>query len=186
MVCVLLADGFEETEAIFPIDILRRGGVPVTVYSITGKMTVVGAHGIPVVADAPVPESLPEETEMLFLPGGMPGAATIDAFPLLTTFCDALLLRGGHIAAICAAPMALGKRGLLRGRRATAFPGFEKHLDGAILSNERVVTDGPFTTAVGMGAAGELGLRLLGILRGEDVARSVAASAKIDAERNRL
>ena len=186
MVCVLLADGFEEIEAIFPIDILRRGGVPVTVYSLMEGTTVTGAHGIPVTADARVPEELPSETEMLLLPGGMPGAATIDAFPLLTTFCDTLLQRGGHIAAICAAPMALGRRGLLRGRRATCFPGFETYLDGAILSPERVVTDGPFTTAVGMGAAGELGLRLLSILRGRETADSIAATAKIRTERNPL
>ncbi len=179
MVCVLLADGFEESEAILPIDILRRGGVTVKIFSVTADSVVVGAHGISIVTDGRVPEALPEDTEMLFLPGGMPGAKSLDEHPLLSTFCDRLLTKGGHLAAICAAPMALGHRGLLRGKRATCFPGFEKHLEGAILSNERVVTDGQITTAVGMGAAGELGLRLLSILRGEDVARTVASSAKL-------
>lgn len=178
MVYVLFADGFEEIEALYPIDILMRGGLNVRKISVTGERTVVGTHGIAVVTDALL-DGIGDDIELLFLPGGMPGAATLDALPEMDALIEKTLKKGGRVAAICAAPMVLGKRGYLRGKAAVCYPGFEKFLDGACLDEERVVTDGRITTAVGMGAAGELGLTLLSLLRGSAAARRVSESAFI-------
>ena len=124
-------------------------------------------------------DGIGDDIELLFLPGGMPGAASLDALPEMDALIEKTLRVGGRVSAICAAPMVLGKRGYLRGRCAVCYPGFEKFLAGARLSKERVVTDGVFTTAVGMGAAGELGLALLSLLRGTSAAKRVAESAFI-------
>lgn len=178
MVYVLFADGFEEIEALYPIDILMRGGLNVRKISVTDERTVVGTHGIAVVTDAFF-DGIGDDIELLFLPGGMPGAATLDALPEMDALIEKTLKKGGRVAAICAAPMVLGKRGYLRGKAAVCYPGFEKFLDGAEISDARVVTDGMITTAVGMGAAGELGLCLLSLLRGSAAARRVSESAFI-------
>ena len=178
MVYVLFADGFEEVEALYPIDILSRGGLNIRKISVTGDRTVVGTHGIAVVTDSLL-DGIGDDIELLFLPGGMPGAATLDALPEMDALIEKTLKNGGRVAAICAAPMVLGKRGYLRDKRAVCYPGFEKFLDGACLDEERVVTDGRITTAVGMGAAGELGLTLLSLLRGEDAKERVAEAAFI-------
>lgn len=168
MIYLLLADGFEEIEALSPVDMLRRAGHAVKTVGVTDK-TVTGAHGIPVVADI-TPEEMDEPLEMLILPGGMPGTKHLDEWSGM----DALLARaereGSRIAAICAAPMILGRRGYLRGRYAVCFPGFEKYLDGAKKTEGRVITDGAYTTAVGMGAAQEFGAELVSCLDGIDAA----------------
>ena len=177
MVYLLLADGFEEIEALTPVDVLRRGGVEVRTVGITGK-TVTGSHGIPVVADI-LPDEIGDDLEMVIFPGGLPGSDHLHASPV----SDALLARaaevGAHVAAICAAPYLLGLRGQLVGLRATSYPAekFRTALKGATVSDERVVTDGRFTTAQGMGVAEEFSLRLLAVLRGEEAAAKVAASA---------
>ena len=178
MVYVLFADGFEEVEALYPIDILSRGGLNIRKISVTGDRTVVGTHGIAVVTDSLL-DGVGDDIELLFLPGGMPGAATLDALPEMDALIEKTLRCGGRVGAICAAPMVLGKRGYLCGKNAVCYPGFEKFLTGARLSKERVVTDGVFTTAVGMGAAGELGLSLLSLLRGTESAERVIESAFI-------
>ena len=146
MVFLFLADGFEEIEALTPVDLLRRAGVEVVTVGVTGK-TVTGSHGITVSADVGAEEALAMLAagtipEMIVLPGGMPGAATLDASPLVDTFIDAAEKANAYIAAICAAPMILGKRGLLRGRHATCFPGFEEYLEGAAYMDVHTVTDG--------------------------------------------
>lgn len=177
MVYLLLADGFEEIEALTPVDILRRGGVEVQTVGITGK-TVMGSHGIPVVADI-LPEELGEELEMVIFPGGLPGSDHLHESAVTDRLLALAEARGAHVAAICAAPYLLGLRGLLEGLRATSYPAekFRNALKGATVSDERVVTDGRFTTAQGMGVAEEFGLRLLALLRGEEAAAKVAASA---------
>lgn len=174
-VYMLLADGFEEIEAFLPLDILRRGGVDVKTVGITGK-TVIGAHGISVRADI-VPAAAGAPIRMLILPGGMPGTAHLDASAETERLIGETLAGGGRIAAICAAPSILGRRGLLRGRAAVCYPGFEGQLEGAVLATKRVVTSDCFTTAVGMGAAGEFGLELLRLLTDEETAAHVAKSA---------
>ena len=177
MILLLLANGFEETEALVPLDLLRRGKCDVKTVGITGK-TVVGAHGIPVTADL-LPEDVRGMIDALILPGGMPGTTNLDASPDVDRLIEQTLSDGGRLAAICAAPLVLGRRGLLTGKRAVCFPGFESELTGAVKTNARVVTDGNVTTAVGMGAAYEFGLALLSLLAGKRTAEQVRASSLI-------
>lgn len=174
---MLLADGFEEVEALGALDVLRRGGVDIKTVGITGK-AVTGAHGVTVTADL-LPSEADGEIALLVLPGGMPGTSNLDASPETDRLLAATLASGGHVGAICAAPSILGKRGLLRGREAVCYPGFEQTLSGASIPLRRVVTSDCFTTAVGMGAALDFGLELLRILSDEDTVRQVAGSAFI-------
>lgn len=169
MIYVLLADGFEEIEALTPVDMLRRTGLPVRTVGITGKV-VTGAHGIQVVADIFPQEMQEVPAALLVLPGGMPGAKNLDEWVGMDDLLKTTLTEGGRIAAICAAPMILGKRGYLRDRYAACYPGFEKYLTGAKPAEGRVITDGPFTTAVGMGAAHEFACELVSCLCGIDAA----------------
>lgn len=168
MIYVMLADGFEEIEALCPVDMLRRAGLNVRTVGVTGK-TVTGSHGIPVLADL-TPEEMKEPMEMLVLPGGMPGTKRLDEWAGMDALLARAMRENSRIAAICAAPMILGRRGLLRGRYAVCFPGFEKYLDGARKTEGRVITDGGYTTAVGMGAAQEFGAELVSCLLGIDAA----------------
>lgn len=182
MIYVLLADGFEEIEALCPVDLLRRAGLPLLTAAV-GEKNVTGAHGICVTADITAKEAVaaPEHIDALILPGGMPGAKNLDACPETDELIRRTLQDGGHIGAICAAPFILGRRGLLAGRAAVCFPGFESYLTGAKIEDRRVVTDGPFTTAVGMGAAAEFALALVRRLCGEETARKLAEGAFIAA-----
>ncbi len=179
MVYVLLADGFEEIEALTPVDILRRGGVEVRTVGITGR-TVVGSHGIAVTADI-TPDEITEDFRMVVFPGGLPGSDHLNASPVTDRLLKAAERTGAHVAAICAAPYLLGRRGLLLDLQATSYPSerFRSQLLGARVSDERVVTDGRFTTAQGMGASAEFSLRLLTILCGEETAKSVGTAALI-------
>ncbi len=163
MITVLLADGFEEIEALTPVDMLRRAGKKVVTVGITGK-TVTGAHGIPVIADCE-PKDLPHgKIECLILPGGMPGTKNLDESPETDALINRTLSDGGRLAAICAAPSVLGKRGLLRGKKATCYPSFERFLEGATHSTEKVVTDGNVTTSRGAGTAMDFALELVSLL----------------------
>ena len=177
MILLLLADGFEETEALVPLDLLRRAKRDARTVGITGK-TAVGAHGIPVTADL-LPREVKGKIDLLILPGGMPGAKNLDESPDVDRLIEQTLADGGRFAAICAAPMILGHRGLLEGKRAVCFPGFESELRGAVVTKSRVETDGNVTTAVGMGAAYEFGLELISLLSGRDAAESVRRSSLI-------
>lgn len=164
MIYVLLANGFEEIEALAPVDVLRRAGHTVKTVAI-GENPVVGSHGITVVADISLADAT-ETPRMLVLPGGMPGAKNLDECPAVDELIDRTIAGGGRIAAICAAPMILGKRGLLRGKNATCFPGFEEHLTGAgVFLDVPVVTDGRFTTANGMPSALAFANELASLLR---------------------
>ncbi len=152
MIIVLLADGFEEIEALTPVDMLRRAGQEVKTVGISGK-NVTGSHGITVVADAEPAEIDLSAVTLAVFPGGMPGATNLDASPYTDEVIRAVVRNGGRLAAICAAPLVFGRRGLLDGKTATCFEGFEKELRGAIISKRAVVTDGMITTASGMPAA---------------------------------
>ncbi len=152
MIALLLADGFEEVEALAPLDYLRRGGADVRTVGVTGK-TVTGAHGVPVIADMLAEDVDFSDITDVILPGGMPGTNHLDASPFTDAILRAVYEKGGRLCAICAAPMVLGKRGYLRGKRATCFPGFEKYLDGAIFTEAAAVTDGLVTTGRGMECA---------------------------------
>ena len=150
---VFLADGFEEIEAITPIDVLRRAGLNVQTVSVMEEQIVAGAHGIPVVADKMFADIHLEDAEMLLLPGGLPGATNLDAHQGLSDMIMAFASEGKALAAICAAPLVFGNRGLLQGKKATCYPGFESYLIGAEYTAALVEIDGNFITAKGPGAA---------------------------------
>jgi len=174
-VCVVLANGFEELEAVTLVDVLRRAEVEVVTLGVEGKL-VQGSHGICMQADATLEESGHESWEMVILPGGLPGANTLrdndDVQSLLRRQHEV----GGLLAAICAAPIALGKAGVLRGRRATCYPSFEEQLIGAETSQARIVQDGTIHTSRGPGTALDFALHLAGVLVGEERADSLAKS----------
>ena len=176
MVYMFLADGFEEIEALCPLDILRRAGIEVTTVGI-GKDVIGGAHGITVHADIVDVMYRDSSPEMLILPGGMPGADNLDKSRIVDAALRAGAKNGAYLCAICAAPFVLGKRGLLESKRAVCFPGFEKFLVGATVSEaETVVRDGNIITAKGMGAAFEFGLELARVLKDNETAEKIKAS----------
>lgn len=172
---VFLANGFEEIEAIAPIDVFRRAELMVTTVSVTGDQLVEGAHGIAIAADCLFEELRFEGDFLLFLPGGMPGTLNLEAHEGLKSLLRQQADRGQKIAAICAAPSILGKMGLLKGKEAICYPGFESYLDGATVSAESVVKAGAVFTAKGPGVAIDFALRLVEDLRGKEVATQVAA-----------
>jgi 4-methyl-5(b-hydroxyethyl)-thiazole monophosphate biosynthesis len=174
MVVLFLADGFEEIEALTPLDLLRRAGVEVVTVGLDGR-EITGSHGITVKADT---DTLPDgDLNMVILPGGMPGAANLDASDMVAEALSLAHASGGYLAAICAAPMVLGHKGYLAGKRAVCFPGFEDELTGAeIAEGSFVVRDGNIITARGMGCALDFGLTLVSILRDEQVAVDLRAA----------
>lgn len=159
MIIVCLAPGFEEIEALTPVDVLRRAGLDVKTVAIgTDTKNVTGSHGITVVADITERElsarsDFPACVEHIILPGGMPGSLNLDESPFVDKMLHFVKEKEGHIAAICAAPLVLGRRGFLIEKKATCFPGFEGELTGAIVCSEVCVSDGNITTANGMEAA---------------------------------
>lgn len=169
-VYVFLAPGFEEVEALTPVDVLRRAGLEVSMVAVGDSLHVSGSHGITVIADALFSDIRISAADVLLLPGGMPGAANLDAHQGLGSLLVAHVSRGGVLAAICAAPMILGKLGLLRGKQATCYPGYEKYLEGAICSEAPVVVDQNLITARGVGAALAFSLAIVGQMLGPDVA----------------
>ena len=175
MIYILLADGFEEIEALTPLDMLRRAGLDVKTVGIKTK-TPVGSHGIPVIADITEDEVDASDCEAVIFPGGMPGAINLDAASITNTLIDAVNKKGGIIAAICAAPLILGRRGLLKGKKATCYPGFESELIGANVTNNLVETDGNIVTAKGMGAALLFSRELITRLCGKDTANKISDS----------
>ena len=176
MIYLFLAEGFEEVEAICPLDLMRRAGLSVTTVGIGGS-TIVGAHGIGIQADVSDTDFSPNAitaADLVFLPGGMPGTLNLAASPTVTESIVRANELGAYLAAICAAPSILGDMGLLAGKEATCYPGFESYLVGAKLSEKRVVTDGTILTAAGMGVALEFGLAIVSLLCGEDKAKELA------------
>lgn len=171
MVYVLLADGFEEVEAIEPIDILKRGGVEVTTVGVTDKV-VTGAHGIPVTADIEIQDIQPEDMELLMLPGGA-GHELLDASNEVHALINYAVANNLYISAICAAPSILGKKQILDGKNAVCFPGYEKYLYGAVISDEKAVTDGKIITAKGAGTAAEFGFSMLTVLKNRETADKI-------------
>ena len=180
MIYMFLANGFEEIEALGPLDLLRRAGLEVTTVAIGGGDFVVGAHGIAVQADIPDTMYRDSAPDMVILPGGMPGTNNLDNSRVVDAALRSASSKGAYIAAICAAPMVLGKRGYLAGKRAICFPGFEEHLAGAEIASERVVRDRKIITAAGMGVALEFGLALAAALKGQDAADALRRAVLAD------
>ena len=173
MIYLFLAQGFEEVEALFPLDLLRRAGLEVTTVGIGGKQ-ISGAHGITVEADIAEADYDPNApVEAIVLPGGMPGTRHLDESPLIDAALRHAAAHGAWLCAICAAPSVLGKRGYLRGLRATCFPGFEHSLDGALEIGGKVIRDGHVITAAGAGVAMEFGLEIVSVLKSPEVAGTI-------------
>ncbi len=177
MIIVLLANGFEEIEAITPVDLLRRAGETVVVAGLD-SLAVTGAHGVTVTADSLAADVVnsTDRVECLILPGGMPGTTNLDRSPITDALIEKTVKQGGRLAAICAAPSILGKRGLLDGKTATCYPSFEKFLLGATVVEENVVTDGLVTTSRGAGTALDFALELVAILVSPDEAADLSRS----------
>lgn len=168
MIYVFLANGFEEIEALAPVDFLRRVGVDVLTVGVSGKYCR-GAHGINVEADILAEDVvLNEKVDGIILPGGMPGAENLDKSPLVQNAIDFCVENNKIISAICAAPFIIGKKGVLNGKKATCFPGFEKYLEGAEVLAEGVVTSGNIITAKGAGVAWEFGAAIGEKLAGKE------------------
>ncbi len=171
MVYVLLAKGFEEMEALAPVDVLRRGGVEVKTVGVTGKR-VSGAHGISVNCDVTIDEVQTENLEAVVLPGGMPGTVNLEQNVGVQALVDFAANNKKIIGAICAAPSILGKKGLLQGKNAVCYTGFEKDLQGAHVLTLPAVRDGNIITAWGAGAAIDFGLLLLSaVTENEEIAK---------------
>ena len=170
MIYLFLAPGFEEVEALFPLDILRRAGLEVATVGIGGRR-VPGAHGVVVEADLPEQDYDPAApAEAVILPGGMPGTRHLDESPVVDEALKHAAACGAWLCAICAAPSVLGRRGYLRGLRATCFPGFENALDGG-----KVIRDGKVITAAGAGVAMEFGLEIVSVLCSPEQAGRIRA-----------
>ena len=191
MIVMFLAPGFEEVEALAPLDLLRRAGLKVVTVAVREAKTnilmsrlanigvsacnlwdeaptVTGSHGITVTAD--LTESAftgylngKFAPEAVILPGGMPGTTNLDASPTVERALELAAAKGSYLCAICAAPLVLGKRGYLNGKRATCYPGFEEYLTGATVGG-KVIRDGRIITAAGMGVAQEFGFELISAL----------------------
>lgn len=175
MVYVLLADGFEEIEAITPIDILRRGGIEVKTVGVTGDW-VSGAHGIILKADVAIDSIAADDSRMIILPGGMPGTTNLKNSQAVADLLSQAFQSGVYLAAICAAPSVLGALGLLKGRRATCYPGFEQELDGATITDAPVVVDQKVVTSKGPGTAAQFAFTLLELLKDKKTVKSLKAS----------
>ena len=158
---VFLADGFEEVEALAPVDIMRRAGLSVKTVSVMTDKVVMGAHNVPVVADLLFNEVEESSAAMLVLPGGMPGATNLDEHQGLSELILKFAQEGKPLSAICAAPLVLGKRNLLQGKKATCYPGFESYLNGAAYTAALVEVDGVITTGKGPGAAMDFGFAIV-------------------------
>lgn len=159
-VYVCLANGFEEIEALGTVDILRRAGLTVCTVGIGGT-AVTGSHGMTVTADLSEEKALSGQPEAVVLPGGLPGATNLDASRTVQTLLERTAAQGGVLAAICAAPLVLGHKGLLQGKRATCYPGFESELHGATPVPQAAVTDGSVITGNGPGALFPFALALV-------------------------
>lgn len=179
MVYCFLADGFEEVEAIAPIDMLRRAGVEVKTVGVSGEV-IDGRHEIKVIPDIDIKDiTLDDSLEAVILPGGLPGATNLEDSDDVQRAIDFANEKGKYICAICAAPQILGHKGLLYGREAIAYPGFEKELEGAIISEEYVVLDRNFITAKGAGVATEFGLKIVSVLKSQTLADEIGKAIQM-------
>lgn len=168
MIYIFLADGFEEIEALAPLDFLLRAGVEIKTVGVSGKFCR-GAHGINVETDISLEDvKLNENLNGVILPGGMPGAENLNNSSDVQNAIDYCWENGKIISAICAAPFILGRKGILKGKNATCFPGFEDELQGANVLPDGVVVDGNIITAGGAGVAWEFGAAIGSLLVGEE------------------
>lgn len=175
-VAVFFVDGFEEIEALAVVDILRRAKIDVTLVSMKGIKEVYGAHKISIVTERFFDDVNYEAIDMLVLPGGMPGTTRLAESKPLQKLLKRFYDNGKFISAICAAPSILGNLGLLDGKNATCYPGYEDKLKGATVIDAGAVIDGNIITGRSAGSAVEFGLALVEALEGKEVSDSIAKS----------
>lgn len=184
MVYCFLADGFEEIEALAAVDILRRAGVEVATVSMNDELTVCGSHNIKVIADITA-KDFPTDTSTVtgaVYPGGMPGAETLstgkNTLPSdIARYCveNEIL-----VGAICAAPIVLGRQGLLSGKKATCYPGFENELEGVAYTGKRVTVDGNIVTGRGPGCSVDFALALVEKIKGKELSDKIREMMQCD------
>lgn len=175
-VCVFLADGFEEIEGLTVVDLLRRAGENVITVSIMGRKEITGSHGIQVMADELFENVDFSQAKLLVLPGGMPGTKYLGAHEELTKLLVQWNEENKMLAAICAAPSVFGDLGLLKGKEAVCYPGFEERLTGASIGTGAVAADGNITTSRGLGTAIDFAASLIGQLQNEEKAEEIKKS----------
>ena len=175
-VAVLLADGFEEIEALTAVDLLRRARVYVDTVSITDDSMVRGSHGIKVQTEDLFEEVDFTEFEMIVLPGGLPGTTNMNDHPGVQKVVREFVETGKYVGAICAAPSILGGMGLLKGKHAISYPSFEEKLTGAIVTKNAVVQDGNIITSRGMGTSIDFALKLVEVMAGPEKASEIGDS----------
>ena len=174
MVYVFLANGFEDIEALAPVDLMRRAGIEVKTVGVGGS-NITTSHRVTVKTDMTINELVfGSDLEMIVLPGGMPGTLNLENDMELQHTIDYCVENDKFIGAICAAPSILGHKGLLEGKKATCYPGFEKDLLGAEFTGEKVVQDGKIITSRGAGACLEFGLKLVEALKGKEKSDEIA------------
>jgi len=172
MIYVFFANGFEEVEALAPVDILRRAEHEVQMVGVGGKF-IKGAHGITVACDIEAPQVSLASMEMAVFPGGMPGTLNLEKNEIVQIVAEYAIEKNIPLGAICAAPSILGHAGLLEGRKATCFPGFEQELTGAEVTGAPVEVDGKLITARGAGCAVDFALALVELLDGKGEATAM-------------
>lgn len=176
MIYIFIAQGFEETECIAIVDILRRAKLHVKTIGV-GSKTITGSHGIAVLCDYEIKDVKPnDDIDAVVLPGGMPGTTNLENSLDVQSFINFAYSRKKLICAICAAPIILGHKGFLNGIEATCFPGYENELLGAKHSSEFVCSDNLFITAKGMGSSVEFGLEIAAHFIGKNAAKIVRES----------
>ncbi|MDA3817988.1 MAG: DJ-1/PfpI family protein [Prolixibacteraceae bacterium] len=178
-IAIHLASGFEETEAIVPTDVWRRAGFHVELVSITNNLQVTGGHEITVLADTTFDKTDYSAFDMIFLPGGIPGATNLDNHEGLKNQLKNFADNDKVIGAICAAPLVLGHTNLLKGKKATCFPGFEDELTGAKVTGNPIETDGKIITGTGAGVAMQFALTVVAFFNGQEVSDKLAAKMQV-------
>jgi 4-methyl-5(b-hydroxyethyl)-thiazole monophosphate biosynthesis len=177
---VLLADGFEEVEAVTPVDFLRRAGVDAVTVAVGKDRTVAGARGIPVVADRVIADVGGLAYDAVVLPGGMGGSTNLAASDAVDTLVREVAANGKLVAAICAAPaVVLAPKGILAGKKFTCFPGMEKEVSGAVWAEEKVVVDGSLITSRGAGTAALFALAVIEYLLGRETAEKIGKTTLV-------
>jgi protein deglycase len=166
-ICVPLAEGFEEIEAVTLIDVLRRAGFRVETCGLN-DLQVRGSHGIAIIADTTIDQALKGAWDLIVLPGGMPGATNLRDDARVGKLLEESFGSGGYVGAICAAPIALAHFGFLKGKKATSYPGFGAQMPGADYRDERVVFDGKVLTSRAPGTAMEFALAITELLAGKE------------------
>ena len=177
-VLVPLAPGFEEIEAVTIIDLLRRAQINVTTAALEDN-PVIGAHNITVAADINIKNAETYNFGCIALPGGMPGSNNLKENSDVISLIKKINKSGGIVSAICAAPIVLGRAGILAGKKAVCFPGFEKELTGAIISNSFIEIDGNILTAKGPGCAISFSLKLIELISGKEISDKVRDNLQI-------